>query len=206
MPMTTYTGETEIITNLGTTPAERGLETDEFKAKFDEGLKAFVTWFNDTHKTEFDAHLAEKASSTVMGHVKVDNSTIKATDGVVSAEGLYKIGVFTRDMSLDSGTQEITGVGFAPKCIEFFAVGDGVRQVSWGFDTPASEYAILDNDNISPGTYMKTVYSIEIKNTNTIFYRGYVASNGHGSDGFTITWVKVGSPTGIITVIYKASR
>jgi hypothetical protein len=59
MPMTTYTGETEIITNLGTTPAERGLETDEFKAKFDEGLKAFVTWFNDTHKTEFDAVISD---------------------------------------------------------------------------------------------------------------------------------------------------
>jgi hypothetical protein len=55
MAMTTYTGETEIITNIGTTPDERGLSTDEFKAKFDEGLKAFVTWFNDTHKTEFDA-------------------------------------------------------------------------------------------------------------------------------------------------------
>ena len=61
MPMTEYSGNTEIITNIGTTPQERGLTTDEFKAKFDEGLKAFVTWFNDTHKTEFDAHLADDA-------------------------------------------------------------------------------------------------------------------------------------------------
>jgi len=59
MAMTQYTGDTEIITNIGTTPQERGLSTDEFKAKFDEGLKAFVTWFNDTHKTEFDAHLED---------------------------------------------------------------------------------------------------------------------------------------------------
>ena len=62
MPMTEYSGNTEIITNMGTTPQERGLTTDEFKAKFDEGLKAFVTWFNDTHKTEFDAHLADVAT------------------------------------------------------------------------------------------------------------------------------------------------
>jgi hypothetical protein len=55
MPMTEYDGNVEIITNIGTTPDERGLSTDEFKAKFDEGLKAFVTWFNTTHKTEFDA-------------------------------------------------------------------------------------------------------------------------------------------------------
>jgi len=62
MPMTPYSGDVEIITNIGTTPQERGLSTDEFKAKFDEGLKAFVTWFNDTHKTEFDAHLADIAA------------------------------------------------------------------------------------------------------------------------------------------------
>jgi len=64
MAMTEYTGETEIITNIGTTPDERGLTTEQFKAKFDEGLKAFVTWFNDTHKTEFDAHLTEITTHT----------------------------------------------------------------------------------------------------------------------------------------------
>jgi hypothetical protein len=62
MPMTEYDGNVEIITNIGTTPDERGLSTDEFKAKFDEGLKAFVTWFNATHKTEFDA----KADTTAV--------------------------------------------------------------------------------------------------------------------------------------------
>jgi hypothetical protein len=59
MAMTQYTGDTEIITNIGTTPQERGLTADQFKAKFDEGLKAFVTWFNGTHKTEFDAVSAD---------------------------------------------------------------------------------------------------------------------------------------------------
>lgn len=53
--MQEYTGEVEIITNIGTTPDERGLTTEQFKAKFDEGLKNFVAWFNDTHKAEFEA-------------------------------------------------------------------------------------------------------------------------------------------------------
>jgi hypothetical protein len=44
--MSQYTGATDIITNIGTTPQERGLTTDQFKAKFDEGLTNFVTWFN----------------------------------------------------------------------------------------------------------------------------------------------------------------
>lgn len=54
MPMTEYGGNTEVITGIGTTPQERGLTADQFKAKFDEGLKAFVAWFNTTHKIEFD--------------------------------------------------------------------------------------------------------------------------------------------------------
>jgi hypothetical protein len=55
MAMTEYTGETEIIGKLGTNPQQRGLTTQQFKDKFDEGLKGFVEWFNDTHKTEFEA-------------------------------------------------------------------------------------------------------------------------------------------------------
>jgi hypothetical protein len=66
MAMTQYTGDTEIITNIGTTPQERGLTTDEFKAKFDEGLKAFVAWFNDVHKTEFDAVYSEGTWTPVL--------------------------------------------------------------------------------------------------------------------------------------------
>jgi hypothetical protein len=52
MGMTPYTGSTTVITNIGTNPEERGLTTDEFKSKFDEGLTAFVAWFNATHLGE----------------------------------------------------------------------------------------------------------------------------------------------------------
>lgn len=85
MAMTEYTGDTEIITKLGTTPAERGLSTDEFKAKFDEGLKAFVTWFNDTHKTEFDAHLADIAK-IIYGY-QIDESNTNPLTSVTYIDG-----------------------------------------------------------------------------------------------------------------------
>jgi hypothetical protein len=58
--MTPYSGDTEVISKLGTTPQERGLTTEQFKAKFDEGLNGFVTWFNTVHKTEFEAHIANR--------------------------------------------------------------------------------------------------------------------------------------------------
>jgi hypothetical protein len=59
MAFSTYTGDTDIIASLGTTPEERGLTTDQFKAKFDEFATAFVAWFNATHIVEADAHLAD---------------------------------------------------------------------------------------------------------------------------------------------------
>jgi hypothetical protein len=65
MAMTPYSGDTSVIGKLGTTPQERGLTTQQFKDKFDEGLKAFVEWFNLTHKTEFDAHLADNTAHGV---------------------------------------------------------------------------------------------------------------------------------------------
>lgn len=93
MAMTPYTASVEIITNLGTTPAERALTTDEFKAKFDEGLKAFVTWFNDAHKTEFDAlaptdQLALTLPTENLGYAGITSTETMAADCAVG-EVLY---------------------------------------------------------------------------------------------------------------------
>ena len=63
MAMTPYSGDTSVIGKLGTTPQERGLTTQQFKDKFDEGLKNFVTWFNETHNGEINAHMADYASA-----------------------------------------------------------------------------------------------------------------------------------------------
>jgi hypothetical protein len=88
MPMTQYTGDTDIIANVGTTPQERGLTTDEFKAKFDEGLKAFVSWFNTTHKTEFDAHLNDLVTDTDGVHgLKIEEGTWTPTLAGASTAG-----------------------------------------------------------------------------------------------------------------------
>jgi hypothetical protein len=76
MAMTPYTGDPLVISKLGTTPQERGLNTEQFKAKFDEGLKEFVTWFNSTHKTEFDAHLADNVTDSDGAHgLKIETGT-----------------------------------------------------------------------------------------------------------------------------------
>jgi len=57
MAMTPYSGDTSVIGKLGTTPQERGLTTQQFKDKFDEGLKAFVEWFNEAHLSELNKRI-----------------------------------------------------------------------------------------------------------------------------------------------------
>lgn len=82
MSMTPYTGETLTIANIGTTPQERAMETSEFKMAFSKDFHEFVEWFNDTHKTDFDAvqteitsHKAESATGTQKGHVILASSS-----------------------------------------------------------------------------------------------------------------------------------
>lgn len=62
MAFTTCSVTASVIAGLGTTPAERALATDDFKAKFDEFATNFVAWFNATHIAEANAHLAETMS------------------------------------------------------------------------------------------------------------------------------------------------
>lgn len=89
MAMTPYSGDTSVIGKLGTTPQERGLTTQQFKDKFDEGLKAFVEWFNLTHKTEFEAvqtdiatHKADNAAHGVNTKVSKSGDTMSGSLGV----------------------------------------------------------------------------------------------------------------------------
>ena len=65
MAMTPYSGDTSVIGKLGTTPQERGLTTQQFKDKFDEGLKAFVEWFNETHVAEANTYLNPTMHRTI---------------------------------------------------------------------------------------------------------------------------------------------
>jgi hypothetical protein len=83
MAMTQYTGDTDIITNIGTNPEERGLTTSEFKAKFDEALKAFVLWFNNTHKTEFNALATKTELNTLTTTVGTKMPISTASAGAV---------------------------------------------------------------------------------------------------------------------------
>ena len=76
MAMTPYSGDTSIIGKLGTTPQERGLTTQQFKDKFDEGLKNFVTWFNATHKGEIESLESKIAAVYNNANQSIPNTTL----------------------------------------------------------------------------------------------------------------------------------
>lgn len=77
MAMTPYSGNTDVIAALGTTPQERGLTTQKFKDKFDEAFKRFITeYFNTTHIGEIDAHLADNVTDADGAHgLKIESGT-----------------------------------------------------------------------------------------------------------------------------------
>jgi len=76
-----------VVGDLGTTVAERGLTTQQFKDKFDEEPDGIIDYINDTLTTEVDAHIdaanphsGSAASSHVHGNISNDGKIGSTTD------------------------------------------------------------------------------------------------------------------------------
>lgn len=115
----------------------------------------------------------------------------------------FKVGYITRDETAANGTVAITGVGFQPKAIAFIANVPNTDRYSWGF-YDASGYA----------TIMRFSTTSSSASTTECVYIGDGASwsqiasiSALGSDGFTLSWTKNGSPpAGTINIMYLAIR
>ena len=101
----------------------------------------------------------------------------------------------TRDMTAVSGTQAITGAGFAPKGVIIIATVDisarmsiafaGVSTVGWG---------IQDQNGDTTDTYAAINTIINLRTVSGTVQSAVVTS--FDADGCTLTWTKTGSPTG----------
>lgn len=149
---------------------------------------------------DIKTHKAEKATQAKSGHVMQGVGVSIDTNGVLSA-GEFKLGNFIRDVSLE-GEQTISGIGFRPRCALFFAAASSIPNVaSWGMDTGNSRFCLYDQSNAMDGSYEATVYSIRCYMAAGVYLSGHITS--FNDDGFTINWVKTGSPTGgSVNVIY----
>lgn len=218
MALSTCSVTTNVIASLGTTVQERGLTTDQFKAKFDKEATDIVAWLNDTHIPELKqlgvmttqgdmvyrdaSEVARLAKGTAL-QALVMNAAANAPQWMTIPQ--IKIGSFTRDTSLASGSQAITGVGFAPRVLIFLMSVAGLTGMSIGFDDATTHLTVTDNYSALVNTWASNLsYSILFIAGGGSFYGGAVSSMD--ADGFTVTWTKGTTPTGTATVEYLALK
>lgn len=122
------------------------------------------------------------------------------------AIGHYHIGTFTYDISTASGTQAITGVGFKPRYLLFLMAEDSDSMFSVGFDSGVGDAMCMADEHKDAADKWAVDTSDSIRAIDSATARAEGNVTTLGTDGFTITWAKTGSPTGTVTVIYIALR
>ena len=120
--------------------------------------------------------------------------------GLVGSHKVFQ-STFTRDTSIASGTQAITGVGFQPKHVIIHASIDSTLAVSFGIEASGSHKSTFYNGT---GLWYSNPNSsiLLVITAGTTAYSGYISSLD--TDGFTITWSKTGSMTGTANIQYWA--
>ena len=122
--------------------------------------------------------------------------------------GVEKIitGSFTRDMSLASGNQSVTGVGFIPSCILFLGGVAGTAAASIGFSDNVNSERFLDNRHAESANVWLSGAGSSISVVTGVGLQQFAVINSFDSDGFTLTWTKVGAITGSGVFSYLAYR
>jgi len=114
------------------------------------------------------------------------------------------IGNFTRDISIATGTQSITGIGFRPTSILFNSNVGSNPATSIGFDNGTIGRCVANNHNETANNWQTINASIRFRITSGDVYEGDVLS--FDADGFTVDWTKIASPTGIATMQFMAFK
>ncbi len=118
-------------------------------------------------------------------------------------ESRAKLGSFTIDATT-TGNQSITGVGFQPVFLELLMGIDGTKYMGRSMTDGINMAGIFDSKQGTEGVYyvaddFLTMYYQDANNTS------WSVISSFDADGFTITKSKANSPTGTLTVYYKAS-
>jgi hypothetical protein len=155
-----------------------------------------------------DTSIATKVTGpdgAVAGNLAALDATGKiASDSGIAAANVFskiKIGTITRNQTLDSGDVAYMGVGFKPRVVDFLSSNGAsgiVGAIGWDDGTTHVSMNVLSGQ-----TQLLTDRSINASDGATWAQYGYITSMDN--DGFTIHWIKFGSPpAGTITSAYKA--
>lgn len=123
------------------------------------------------------------------------------TDGThdLSTIGWTETAVFTKDMTDANGaTDTVSSLSFQPRLVIFFAAVASSKAASWGADDSSVAKVIFQRGD---GT-MTSVGSSSVRLETTAGSAIQEANvTSLSSSGFTITWIKTGTPTGTGTII-----
>ncbi len=137
-----------------------------------------------------------------MGAVEKLTGTTTTPPIVIPLTFKVKVGSFTRDTSLASGNQVVTGVGFKPSAVILEANILATSQGSIGYGVPGSNACIANFHADAANTWNNDTYAIELVQGGGAYYLGIVYTLN--VDGFTIEWFLIGAKVGTATVRYLA--
>lgn len=143
-----------------------------------------------------------KAPDSLAADVTVIAPSVAGTL-LTDADVKFKFGSFSYNVATASGSQAITGVGFQPDFVEFFgAIGGGSNEMM-GHSDGTTEGTMYTQGGGSTTKQVDATKAMVFLTSATDAAQGDVAMT---SDGFTITWTKVNSPTGTATIFYRAFK
>lgn len=111
-------------------------------------------------------------------------------------------GTLTRDLTTASGGVTVTGLGFKPRVIRFYAVVDTTLTWSIGSGAIGANSCIYSSATV--GQNAGGHFAIVGLTTATTYQSAVVSATG--TDGFTLTWTKTSTPTGSMNIYYIAEE
>ena len=140
---------------------------------------------------------------TASGFALMAATSTASQVSLLGALSHIKTGYTSYDISTASGTQTISGIGFQPKAVIIFSnLQSNTFTASWGMDngtTAGCIYCYATGGN----SFAFATNIIELIITNAVTYSTATVS-AFNADGFNLTWVKTGSPTGTANIFYMA--
>jgi len=143
---------------------------------------------------------------SVQGSSQANLSGNLVVSGVATfANGLTRVVNYSRDLSLASGSQTLTGAGFQPHGARVMMGQQGSNRYSISQTDGTTTACILYN--VSGGTFSTSfggnlIFVQDIASTQE--YMG--AFTAFTNDGLTINWTRVGTPTGTIQYSVEYTR
>jgi len=136
----------------------------------------------------------------------MDFGVINETDGNKIVAAVTFIGSFNRDNTVANGTQAVVGVGFKPSYIFFFSATSPTSvSGTFGFANITTGRALFSNHVNSADTFnLDDDSPLRTVNVAATTNEGDLTSLD--ADGFTITWAKVGAPTGTTLCRFMAVK